>query len=606
MTSGSGSGQPARIPFWRNVKTIGIFLQIVFVVAVVVLALGIYNNVSSALTRTHIPANFDFLTARAGVPIAETPIPYTPQDPYWRALLIGLLNTLRVALVGVVLATVVGVVIGVMRISGNFLARQVATGYVELLRNTPLAVQIIFWYTAVLSVIPPLSSNPITLPGGVLISNIGIALPWLFPSYSFSGWWPWLAGGAVLGVIIWLWRRDNIRRADRPGIAWPAGLLAFVVVAVAGFLAVGARTTVPDALELDYLVERGRGTAFIDTNGNGRYDAASEKTMAYLPVTARIDEGRLTATTSNVLESAREVSSTFRFPLVNEAEFESAEVSFVNEADDERFDIHFTQFPSRGIIYEDRNGSGEWDEGEELNPETGRGFSGIRLNADIVGFERYVVADRDGQIRLPRFEPAADAEEAAGGAAAPVGAPTSLFGPPPGAAEDEVAEVAFSYEIGEAGPLVWSRPNVAVSTYDGGIRLSTSYLAMLLALVVYTAAFMAEIVRAGIQAVPKGQTEAARALGISPRHIFSLIVFPQALRIIMPPMISQYLNLTKNSSLAPLAAYGELFAISVIVANQTGASVPVTLLLIVAYVVISLIFAFILNIVNARMALVER
>ena len=606
MTSGTGSEQPARIPFWRNVKTIGIFLQIVFVVTVIALALGIFNNVSSALARTHIPANFDFLTARAGVPIAETPIPYTPQDPYWRALLIGLLNTLRVALVGVVLATIVGVIVGVMRISGNFLARQVATGYVELLRNTPLAVQIIFWYTAVLSVIPPLSSNPITLPGGVLVSNIGIALPWVFPSYSFAGWWPWLLGAAVLAVAVWLWRRAAIRRTDRPGLAWPAGLLAFVVVAVAGFFVVGASTTVPDALDLDYQVDRGRGTAFIDADGDGRYNAASEQTVPYLPVTARIEEGRLTATTSNVLESAREVSSTFRFPLVTEGEFETADVSFANEADDERFDIHFTQFPSRGIIYEDRNGNGEWDEGEELNPETGRGFTGVRLHADIVGFERYVVANREGQIRLPRFEPAADAEQASGEAAAPVGAPTSLFGPPPGAVEEEVAEVVFSYEIGEAGPLVWSRPSVAVSTYDGGIRLSSSYLAMLLALVVYTAAFMAEIVRAGIQAVPKGQTEAARALGVRSGHIFSLIVFPQALRIIMPPMISQYLNLTKNSSLAPLAAYGELFAISVIVANQTGASVPVTLMLIAAYVVISLIFAFILNIVNARMALVER
>ena len=331
MTSGRGPEQPARIPFWRNVKTVGIFLQILFVAIVIALALGIFNNVSSALARTHIPANFDFLTARAGVPIAETPIPYTPQDPYWRALLIGLLNTLRVALVGVVLATVVGVVVGVMRVSGNFLARQVATGYVELLRNTPLAVQIIFWYTAVLSVIPPLSTNPITLPGGILISNIGIALPWVFPSYSFSGWWPWLLGGLVLGAVVWLWRRNVIRRSDRPGRAWPLALLAFIAVAVAGFYFVATRTTVPDSIELDYLLDRGRGTAFVDANGNGRYDAATERTLAYLPVTARIEEGRLSSTTSNLLESGREVSSTFRFPLIMEAEFESVEIVFANE-----------------------------------------------------------------------------------------------------------------------------------------------------------------------------------------------------------------------------------------------------------------------------------
>lgn len=606
MTSGTGSGEPARIPFWRNVKTIGIFLQILFLVIVIALALGIFNNVSSALARTHIPANFNFLTARAGVPIAETPIPYTPQDPYWRALVIGLLNTLRVALVGVVLATILGVIVGVMRISGNFLARQVATGYVELLRNTPLAVQIIFWYTAVLSVVPPLVSNPINLPGGILISNIGVALPWVFPSYSFSAWWPWLLGAVAAALLVWFWRRSVIRRSDRPGRAWPLALLTLVAVAVAGFYIVAARTSVPDELDLDYLVDRGRGTAFVDLNDNGRYDAGIDRTMSYLPVTARIEEGRLSANSSNLQESGAEVSSTFRFPLIAEGEFESAEVTFANEDEAGRFDLHFTQFPSRGIIYEDVNGNGEWDEGEEINPETGRGFSGIRLHLDVVGFERYVVADREGQIRLPRFEVVSEPEEA-GGPAAPVGAPTALFGPPPGAADaDEPEEIVFSYEIGEAGPLVWSRPSVAVANYDGGIRLSSSYLAMLFALVVYTAAFMAEIVRAGIQAVPKGQTEAARALGIRPGQIFNLIVFPQALRIIMPPMISQYLNLTKNSSLAPLAAYGELFAISIIVANQTGASVPITIMLIVAYVVISLIFALVLNIVNARMALVER
>lgn len=604
--SAAGTAAQERIPFWRNVKIIGYLLQILFVVAVVIVAVVVYNNVTTALARTHIPANFNFLGARAGVPIAETPIPYTPQDPYWRALLIGLLNTLRVALVGVVLATILGVLIGVMRVSGNWLAQRIATGYVELLRNTPLAVQIIFWYTAVLSAVPPLSSNPIALPGGALISNIGIALPWIFPSYAFSAWWPWLLGALVLGVVVWLWRRAAIRRADRPGAAWPLALLVFVAVATVGFFEAGNRVGVPADIDLDYLVDRGRGSAYRDLNGNGRYDAATEETLAYLPVTARIEEGRLRANTVNVFESRRQVSSTFRFPLIKEGEFEEATVYLADEAQAERFSIHFTQFPSRGVIYEDRDGDGEWTEGEELDPETGRGYSGVTLIMDVIGFERYVVADREGQVRLPRFESTAEVEES--GAATPAGAnPNAIFGLPAlQTQEPSGAELEFSYTIGDAGPLVLSRPNVAVSTYDGGIRLSTSYLAMLFALVIYTAAFMAEIVRAGIQAVPKGQTEAARALGLRPGHIFNLIVFPQALRVILPPMISQYLNLTKNSSLAPLAAYGELFAISVIVANQTGASVPVTLMLIVAYVIISLIFALVLNIVNARMALVER
>lgn len=603
MNAAGGSPEAeARIPFWRNVRYIGILLQILFVIAVVVIAAGIYNNVTSALARTNIPANFNFLNARAGIPIAETPIPYTPQDPYWRALLIGLLNTLRVAVVGVVLATVLGVVVGVMRVSGNWLARQVATGYVELLRNTPLAVQIIFWYTAVLTVIPPLSSNPLTLPGGALVSNIGIALPWVFPSYSFSAWLPWLLAAALLGSVLWWVRRRAIIRADRPGRAWPLALLSFVAVATIGFFVVSARTTVPADIGFDFLADRGRGNAYVDLNGNGRYDAA-DRAVPYLPVTVRIEEGRLDVTTSNLFESGRQVSSVFRFPLITEAEFEDASVVFADEADAERFSIHFLQYPSRGLIYVDHNGNGEWDQGEELNEESGRGFSGVRLHLDVSGFERYVVADRDGQVRLPRFEPIGGDEAAE--AETPAGArPGGLFGLPTVAATEVTLEA--SYSIGEAGPLVYSRPSIAVATYDGGVRLTTSYLAMLFALVVYTAAFMAEIVRAGIQAVPKGQSEAARALGLRPGQIFNLIVFPQALRVILPPMISQYLNLTKNSSLAPLAAYGELFAISVIVANQTGASVPVTLMLIGAYVVISLIFALALNIVNARMALVER
>jgi len=147
---------------------------------------------------------------------------------------------------------------------------------------------------------------------------------------------------------------------------------------------------------------------------------------------------------------------------------------------------------------------------------------------------------------------------------------------------------------------------VPVSNYEGGFRFTASYLALLLALVIYTATFIAEIVRAGILAVPKGQTEASKALGLSGAQTFGLVIFPQAVRIILPPMISQFLNLTKNSSLAPLAAYAEIFAISTIVANQTGASVPVIIMIILSYLVISWFFALVLNIVNARMAIVER
>ena len=154
------------------------------------------------------------------------------------------------------------------------------------------------------------------------------------------------------------------------------------------------------------------------------------------------------------------------------------------------------------------------------------------------------------------------------------------------------------------GALVFSRAYVPVTNYEGGMRFTVNYLALLLALVIYTSAFIAEVVRAGILAVPKGQREAAHAIGLTPFQSFTKIIYPQAVRVVLPPMISQYLNLTKNSSLASLAGYAELFVIASVISNQTGAAIPIALLLIGSYLVISLAFSFVLNQVNARMALV--
>ncbi|HRQ11296.1 MAG TPA: ABC transporter permease subunit, partial [Trueperaceae bacterium] len=186
----------------------------------------------------------------------------------------------------------------------------------------------------------------------------------------------------------------------------------------------------------------------------------------------------------------------------------------------------------------------------------------------------------------------------------PPGDRFSAFGPQ--AAEVEKANLTAETEILPVGALVWSRVYVPVTNYEGGMRFTVNYLALLLALVIYTSAFIAEIVRGGILAVPKGQREAARAIGLSGYQTFTLIIFPQAMRIVLPPMISQYLNLTKNSSLAALAGYAELFVIASVISNQTGAAIPIALLLVGAYLSISLAFSVVLNQVNARLAIVER
>jgi general L-amino acid transport system permease protein len=155
-------------------------------------------------------------------------------------------------------------------------------------------------------------------------------------------------------------------------------------------------------------------------------------------------------------------------------------------------------------------------------------------------------------------------------------------------------------------PVVWSVPHIAGFNYQGGMVLSPEFAALLFGLVVYTASFIAEIVRAGILAVPKGQREAARALGLSDRQAFVLVIFPQALRVIIPPLINQYLNLTKNSSLAIAVGYPDLFSIGLTINNQTGQAIPFVVMIMVTYLSMSLLTSWVLNMLNRRLALKTR
>jgi His/Glu/Gln/Arg/opine family amino acid ABC transporter permease subunit len=609
---GDGSDGGKGIPFWRNVKTIGVLAQVVFVAVVLAGVAVLVSNVTTALSRANLPADFSWLGSRAGIPIAETPIPYTTNDPYWRALLIGFLNTLRVALVGVVLATVIGIGVGLARLSANWLVRTIAGVYVELLRNIPLAVQIVFWYTAILLPFPPRVNNPIELPGGVLLSNVGMAIPFLYPSYRFGAWLPWLALAAAAAVAATVWGVRSARRADLPRRVWPLPVGLFVLIAGGGYLAASAGGSLPDGVMVDFNIDRGRGIVFVDADGDGRR-GAREAVLPYASTIVRVEAAELVAATQNITESRRDVPATFRFPLLRPHDAEDVLVEFVDEAAaaEAGYRIHFLREPSRGVVYVDRNGNGVYDRGEEVDPATGIGYGGVELVMTVRGYERPIVADRDGQIRTPAFQPAGSARAAEAAEAAPAaGRGVAIFGTPArgGEARDGhvVEPLRADVELRDSGPLVLSRVHAPVSGYEGGLRLTVNYLALLFALVIYTSAFIGEIVRGGIQAVARGQNEAALALGLSPGQTFRLVVFPQALRIVLPPMISQYLNLTKNSSLAPLAAYGELFVIATITANQTGASVPVAFLLIVSYLLVSLAFAFVLNLVNDRIALVER
>jgi general L-amino acid transport system permease protein len=149
-------------------------------------------------------------------------------------------------------------------------------------------------------------------------------------------------------------------------------------------------------------------------------------------------------------------------------------------------------------------------------------------------------------------------------------------------------------------------PELAGLNFRGGLRLTPEFTALLLGLVVYTSSFIAEIVRAGIQAVSRGQVEAARSLGLTNNQTLRLIVFPQALRIIIPPLTSQYLNLAKNSSLAIAIGYPDLFSVAGTVFNQTGAVIEIVVIMMLSYLSISLLISLLMNTYNRRIQLVER
>jgi His/Glu/Gln/Arg/opine family amino acid ABC transporter permease subunit len=572
-----------KVPFYRNVKILGILAQLVFL-ALVLLGVGlIVRNVVTGVDRLGIPLGYGWMDDRSGIPVTESVIPYTEDNSYGRVLLVGFLNTLKVALVGVVLATLLGIAVALMRLSQNWLLRQVATVYVETVRNIPLAIQIFFWFT--IFFIPSLPSGVSAYSLlGTFLNNSGFAIPWLYTTTSTWLWWPWVIGAIILAVVIYYVRRRQIIKSERPGSPWPWALLAFVVIAGVGYLVANANARYPEGTVLELEAGRGRVRSYIDQNGNGEFDRRADLVVPHVPVLVTAEDETFTVIPDNRREVYRDIFSGFKFPRFMPSEYQSAEVSFVNPEWNDVLSIQFVDFPSVGQIYQDRNNNGTFDEGEEFRTEeeiaatgtTERGYEGdlYRVQLELQGFQRRVVTTFEGQAQIPDLE------------------------------SDNPKEAILL----PASPLVLSTPSFPSerTQIQGGLLLTNAYISLLFALVFYTASFISEIVRGGILSVNKGQTEAAKALGLSNGQTFNLVVFPQAMRVIVPPLISQYLNLTKNSSLGFFAAYNEFFKISEITSNQAGATVPVILLLIAGYLLISLTFSLILNIYNSRIQLVER
>ncbi len=383
------------IPFWRDVRILSILAQVAFLVLVVLAGSILYTNVVKGMEAANMSGDFDFMDRAAGFEILVKPIGYTPDNSYWYVFLVGLINTMSVSVVGIVLATVLGIVTGIAQLSSNWLVAKLAQAYVALFRNIPLLVQLVFWYQAVFLQMPNVR-HAIELPGPVYLSKRGLVTLSPQATPTTASWFVFIVIGVLVGVALWYWLR---RLQDRTGRQTPQFLIALACVLA------------------------GAGAGWV--------------------------------------------------------------------------------------------------------------------------------------ILTP-------------------------------------------------APLSVSVPTLQGFNFKGGLRLVPEYVALVLGLSIYTGAFISENVRAGIQGISKEQKDAARALGFSPGQSMRLVILPQALRIIIPPTTNQYLNLLKNSSLAIVIGFPDLFNIARTTANQTGQAIQVIGLVMVLYLAISLFTSFIMNVYNRSVRLVER
>lgn len=373
------------------------FRNVLYQVALIALIVAVggyaaYHLVHNLESRS-IRIGFGYLPHEAGFDISETLIAYDPSSSYGRAFVVGLLNTLFVSAVAIVTATVIGLAVGIGRLSPNWLLRKLADWYVESIRNVPLILQLLFWYGLVTELLPP-GAQALQF-GDVFLSQRGLNLPW---PEAHAGWSAALLGLVAALVVSLILARRAGKQRDRtgraPAVAWPS-MLAFIALPVAAWAALGA-------------------------------------------------------------------------------------------------------------------------------------------------------------------------------------------------------------------PTAFSVPVLGGFNFEGGKNISPEFTALYVGLSVYTAAFIAEIVRGGILAVPKGQTEAALALSLTRGQRLRLVVLPQALRVMIPPLTSQYLNLTKNSSLAVAIGYPDLVSVSNTTLNQTGQAIEAIALTMAVYLTLSLAISGLMNWTNYRARLVER
>ena len=475
------------------------------------------SNLVRNLEAAGLNISYSFLGEPAGYDINQRPISYDNQDSHLRAAFVGVLNTLIVAFLGCITATILGVAAGVLRLSKNWLVAKLMAVYVEAFRNVPVLIWILIIFFIMTAALPAPSAFRGTEPdqtmlfGAMAATNRGVYVP---APVIGPGGWLFLAVVAASIAGVFAYRSYATKLLYDTGRDLPRGWPSLAILVGPGLLVWLAFSLTAGSAQNTLLVPDGAGGQSLE-----QYVAA---------------EGGATLC---VIDGASS-SAVAKTALLRQ------------------------QAAAR---------TGPVDDRVNLNIRTNR----------VESREDAIAAFEDGQCTLLALPQAAAAEVAAG--------------------------EALSTQLREGRPLEWDKPYLAGFNFSDGIQVRGSLIALWFALAIYTGAFIAENVRAGIQAIPRGQTEAAASVGLRPGRIMNLVILPQALRIIIPPVISQYLNLTKNSSLAIAVGYMDVTGtLGGITLNQTGRAIEAILLLMLFYLVISLTISAAGNAYNSAVKLKER
>jgi len=529
-----------RPAFLRNTRVLGALSQIVFIFVFVSLISLLWTNINNTLASRNLTPGFDFLGTRAGFNISESPSWYSAENTYGQAFTVGIINTLRVVSVGLVLATLIGVLLGIALLANNWLVRTISKTYVEILRNTPLLVQLFFWYFVVILGLP---SQDIRLPDeGILVLSVRL------PTYLIT----WL----VIGV----WQA----RSHKQG-ALSAALLASL--ALEGLLALLGYS---DGLVL--LAAVGGGALLAWAWPAGRWPLAGIGSVLALQGLAVLLGGLLPQGGlwwTEIQPSIFISKQAFVFPeFLGTANFTPWALAVLLSA------------ALAWLIY--RALAARQEATGQPNP---RGLIALGIVAGTAIIAWALLASQPAPATIVIDGTEKPVEQAR--------------------ADGDINILAREAEISSL-PIVVGLPQKPRFRFTVGSLVSPEYMALLLGLVIYTSAFIGEIVRAGIQAVPYGQTEAARAMGLSGAQTLRLVILPQALRVILPPLGNQYLNLSKNSSLAAAVAFADTYQVGQTMMNQSGQSVTGFTMILLTYLVMSLVISLAMNLVNRRFQLVTR